>query len=89
MIDAKERVRNQIPLSVVAKFYRNGVTRERIRQIECGNVSRQIERAYKAALRAAIVATFGKAARSYPRRSHIPRGEDFRNRKMLAPKTSD
>jgi hypothetical protein len=63
MIGAKERCQHNISLSLVAKFYRNGVTRERIRQIESGNVTRQIERDYKAALKAAIKATFGSTAR--------------------------
>ena len=68
MIDATIRIRHRIPLSLVAKFYRGGVTRERIRQIESGIVSRKIERAYKEALKTAVSATYGKAVRPNARR---------------------
>lgn len=69
MIDKWERIRNKIPLEGVAVFYRRGVTRERIRQIECGGVSSAVEREYRKALRLATK-HFGRPR--YLKRRKVP-----------------
>lgn len=54
-INSRERRKLSLSLAAVAKCYRGGSTRERIRQIEAGiSVSREVERDYRAAVAAAV-----------------------------------
>jgi hypothetical protein len=54
-IGSKERLNLRLSLADVARFYRGGSSRERIRQIEAGiSVSPVVRRDYKAAIAAAV-----------------------------------